>query len=284
MALIRRVGVAAAFFALLTFGRSLYSASPQAPQNGAQGAAHGSPADKMTADDIAQGKQLFAAQCSGCHGFDASGGLGPDLHGVAQRRGDQGIFSAIRNGIPGTAMPPVMSLNDQRAWQVVAYVRTLGSTGAQEAIKGDPVKGQAVYEANGCATCHAINGQGGGVGPQLSAIGKSRVPKYLHDVLLNPGASPPEDASLPERSSYTGYLVTHVVTKDGKDITGIRVNEDSFTIQLRDVGGHFYSFNKNDLQKLETQPGKSVMPGFSNLSATDLDDLVAYLASLKGAQ
>ncbi len=181
-------------------------------------------------------------------------------------------------------MPPVMSLNDQRVWQVVGFVRTLGETAPMEAAKGDPTKGKAVYEANGCSTCHAINGQGGGVGPQLTIIGKMRPPKYFYEFLRDPGKNPPADTSLPERGQSEGYLLVHVVTKDGHDMTGIRVNEDTFTIVLRDVGGHFYSFDKTNLKTIEREPGKTVMPSYGNLSATDMDNLVAYLSSLKGAQ
>src|SRR5690242_11791512 len=161
---------AASLFCVLLLGsaRDPLPAFPQAPQNGAKEATHSSPADKLTPADIAQGKQIFAAQCAGCHGFDGSGQLGPNLHGVEARRGDAGIFSVIRNGTG--AMPPVMSLNDQRVWQVVGFVRTLGETAPVEAAKGDATKGKAVYEANGCATCHAIAGKGGGVGPQLTII------------------------------------------------------------------------------------------------------------------
>jgi hypothetical protein len=53
---------------------------------------------------------------------------------------------------------------------------------------------------------------------------------------------------------------------------------------LRDVGGHFYSFDKSKLKTIEPQPGKTVMPSYDKLSATDMDNLVAYLSSLKGAQ
>jgi hypothetical protein len=90
--------------------------------------------------------------------------------------------------------------------------------------------------------------------------------------------------TLPERAANTGYLLVRVVTRDGREMTGIRVNEDTFTIVLRDVGGHFYSYEKSKLKTIEPQPGKSVMPSYNNLSATDLDNLVAYLSSLKGAQ
>jgi cytochrome c oxidase cbb3-type subunit III len=256
-------------------------AAPQGPPGAAQQAP---PVPNFTADDVTEGKKLFQGECGECHGVDGSGGVGPNLHGVIQKRHEQGVFLVIRNGIPGTGMAPVSNLNDKRAWQVVAYLRTLSATDSSDIATGDPVKGKDVYAANGCSICHAIGGKGGGVGPELTRIGEARSPRYLHDFLLDPGKNPPSDARLPERGQFTGYLVTHVVTKQGQSVTGIRVNEDTFTIQLRDVGGHYYSFDKSDIAKLETEPGKSVMPSFTNLSATDLNNLVAYLWSLKGAQ
>jgi putative heme-binding domain-containing protein len=284
MTLMRRVCVATLVLAVVGFGRNLVMASPQGPppQGPPPNASQGSPADKLTPDDIAMGKQLFAANCASCHGVDATGQLGPNLHGVVQRLGEQGVFGIVRNGRGG--MPPVSSINDQRVWQVVGYVRTLGETGPVEAATGDPEKGKAVYEANGCSTCHTIGTTGGGVGPQLTTIGRSRAPKYLHAFLLDPGKTPPPDMTLPERAGNTGYLLVHVVTKDGHEMTGIRVNEDTFELTLRDVGGHFYTYDKSKLKTIEAEPGKSVMPSYSNLSATDLDNLVAYLSSLKGGQ
>jgi cytochrome c oxidase cbb3-type subunit 3 len=261
---------------LIVSGLGLHrlNASPQGPPppaGAAAAASQESPAAKLTPDDIATGKQIFAAQCAGCHGFDGSGQLGPDLHGVEARRGDAGIFSVVRNGTG--AMPPVMSLNDQRVWQVVGFVRTLGDIGPVEAATGDPVKGKAVYDANGCTVCHAIGMTGGGVGPQLTTIGRSRPPKYFYEFLRDPGKNPPP-----------GYELVRVVTKDGHEVTGIRVIEDTYTIVLRDVGGHFYSFDKPKLKTIEPEPGKTVMPNYDKLSATDMDNLVAYLSSLKGAQ
>ena len=139
---IRSLCVAGLLVVLTGLGLSKVHASPQGPPLASPqgGAAKESPLSKLTPDDIATGKQIFAAQCAGCHGFDGSGQLGPNLHGVEARRGDAGIFSVIRNGTGG--MPPVMSLNDQRVWQVVGFVRTLGDTGPVEAAKGDPVKGK----------------------------------------------------------------------------------------------------------------------------------------------
>ena len=278
MAVIRRTCLAALVVALTALGWNSLTAAPQGPPRVVEPESAKNP----SAEELAEGKLLFQGECGECHGVDGSGNVGPDLHGVTQKRGDEGVFSVIRNGIPGTGMAGVSNLNDQRAWEVVAYVHTLTPTAADEAATGDPAKGRAVYEANGCAACHYADGKGSGFGPQLSRIGEARSIKYLHDFLLDPGAHPPADAALPERSAFTGYLVTRVVTKSGREITGVRINEDTFTLDLEDVGGHYYSFNKSDLKSIEIEPGKSFMPSFSNLSASDLDDLVAYLASLKG--
>jgi cytochrome c oxidase cbb3-type subunit III len=281
MNLIRPLCVASLLLVFSPLGWNALRVSAQAPP--ASPPAKEDPVSKLTPEDIATGKQIFAAQCAGCHGFDGSGQLGPNLHGVEDRRGDAGIFSVVRNGTG--AMPPVMSLNDQRVWQVVGYVRTLGESAPVEPAKGDPAKGKDVYAANDCAVCHAINGVGGGVGPQLTMVGKSRPPKYFYDFLKDPGKNPPADPTLVDRVGGPGYLLVHVVSKDGKtDMTGIRVNEDTFTIVLRDVGGHFYTFDKAHLKTIEPEPGKSVMPSYGNLSATDMDNLVAYLSSLRGAQ
>ena len=276
MIAIRSLWIAALISMLWGLGGNRLPAAQDAPKE--------SPAAQATSTDLDEGKALYAAQCSSCHGVDGSGSMGPNIRGSAQRRGDQGLFSVIRNGIPGTGMPGISSLNDKRAMQVVAFVRTFGASGAEEAVKGDAAKGKAVYAASGCAGCHTIAGEGGVSGPELTRLGNARAPRYLHDMLMNPGAHPPADPALAERAGFTGYLITNVVTKDGRKVSGVRVNEDSFTLLLRDAAGKYYSFDKSNLKKVETEPGKSLMPSYTNLSATELDDLIAYLTSLKGAQ
>ena len=75
-----------------------------------------------------------------------------------------------------------------------------------------------------------------------------------------------------------------VVTRDGEAIEGMRINEDGFTIQLRDASNRFHSFRKQELQELEELYGKSLMQSYADvLSPTELDDVVAYLSSLRGA-
>jgi mono/diheme cytochrome c family protein len=66
---------------------------------------------------------------------------------------------------------------------------------------------------------------------------------------------------------------------------GARVNEDTFTIQLRDSNNELHSYRKADLRQVEKEFGKSAMPSFKDrLSASDVNDLVAYLSSLGGTK
>jgi hypothetical protein len=65
-------------------------------------------------------------------------------------------------------------------------------------------------------------------------------------------------------------------------LTGVRVNEDTFTIQLRDTNNRLYSLQKGDLEALDKLEG-SVMPAYEKtLARSDIDNVVSYLASLKG--
>ena len=73
-----------------------------------------------------------------------------------------------------------------------------------------------------------------------------------------------------------------VITKGGKRYTGMRVNEDAFTLQLRDAQNQFYSFRKMDLVKMTKLYEKSLMPSVVGIfSETEIEDLLAYLVSLK---
>ena len=73
------------------------------------------------------------------------------------------------------------------------------------------------------------------------------------------------------------------VTKDGRRITGIRLNESTFSIQLRDLTDRFHPFLKSELAELRKEKGQSPMPGYKDLlTPAEVDDLVAYMASLRG--
>lgn len=235
--------------------------------------------------DLEDGKRQFEQNCSTCHGVDAGGQEAPDLHGVPDSLGDAAVQGIIRRGIPGTAMPPFYTVTDKQAADIVAYLRTLSGTNASEKATGDPQKGEAVYNSSACSTCHMINGQGGSIGPDLSRIGAMRGPTSLKARLLDPGANLPQVGGGLFGNSLTQYLMFRAVEENGHTVEGMRVGEDSFTIVLKDAGGQFHGLWKPGLRRLEKEPGKSFMPSFKGtLSDAQLDDVVAYLMSLKSAQ
>jgi putative heme-binding domain-containing protein len=182
-------------------------------------------------------------------------------------------------------MPRVRRFTEGELQQLVAYVRSLGRT-AQDRVPGDPKKGAAIYKNLSCSSCHIVAGEGGTLGPDLTDIGFLRGPAYLREAIVAPDASLPKGTlSVLSSRGYAEYLPVRIVTRQGTEIRGIRMNEDAFTIQVRDTAGKLYSLRKTDIDVLEKQVGKSLMPSFaSRVMPAELTDLVAYLASLRGTE
>jgi cytochrome c oxidase cbb3-type subunit 3 len=236
--------------------------------------------------DIDGGKRLFQGMCVECHGAGGAGGDAPGLNRprLNHAANDIALASVIADGIPNTAMPRVRRFTPSELQQLVAYVRSLGRM-AQDRVPGDAKRGAAIYRNLACSTCHIVAGEGGSLGPDLTEIGFLRGPAYLREAVVDPGASLPRGTLSVLSRGYAEYLPVRVVTRQGTEVRGIRVNEDAFTIQVRDAAGKFYSLRKSDLQVLDKQAGKSMMPSFaSRLMPPELTDLVAYLVSLRGAE
>jgi putative heme-binding domain-containing protein len=225
---------------------------------------------------LAQGKRLFDVSCARCHGIGGAGDFGPPLTRAELRHAptDSALRDIIQNGIPGTSMPGFFYILDAEADLIAHYVRSLGRV-APEPIAGDPEAGRMVYQRYGCAACHTIDGVGGVVGPELSGIGTRRSLAHLRRSVTDPAASLDTDDR-----GYVRYLPVRVVTREGRALTGLRVNEDGFSIQLRDLAGRLHTFRKDELRTVEKHFGASVMPSYAGrMSSKELGDLVAYLAT-----
>ena len=74
-----------------------------------------------------------------------------------------------------------------------------------------------------------------------------------------------------------------LVLADGSTVRGIRLNEDPFSIQIKDSNSEFHSYRKSALRDLRKLRGKSPMPSYERtLTPEELTDLTAYLAALRG--
>jgi putative heme-binding domain-containing protein len=276
MILFRRVRLGALLMAWFALSVNPLRANPQMGQD----AAIANP----SAQDIDQGKQTFETRCSTCHGLDGGGAMGPNIQGTPFRLGAPAVINTIKNGMAG-GMPAFSGqLDSTQINQLVAYLLSLKRVDEAK-VTGDPDKGKEIYDSSDCASCHIISGQGGDIGPELTQVGKLRGPGYLRNTILYPGTDLPQAQSFLESGGQLQYLFIHVVTNDGRTVDGTRVAEDSFHIVLRDAKGGLHSFRKADIRELDKEPGKSTMPSYKGtLSDAQVDDLVAYLASLKGAQ
>lgn len=245
------------------------------------------PVASMTAEDIAHGKRLFDAQCARCHGIGGTGGEGPVLARPRLRRAadNRALFDVVKNGIPGTGMLETWQRTDEELWQIVAYVRSLGRV-EEESVRGDAVRGESIFaERGGCVTCHTVRGNGGTLGPDLTGIAERRGATYLRQALLEPAAAAPRQPVSPVTywGGYVAYLIVRAVTKDGEVVEGTRMNEDSFTIQIRDADGQYHSLRKTELTDLVKKFDTSLMPTYhETLSTADVEDLVAFLSTLRG--
>ncbi len=230
-------------------------------------------------DSALAGKKLFEATCVRCHGMDGSGLTGPSLKRakLVHAPDEVAFIGVVEGGIAGTGMPSNWAFTDDDCKQLYAYVSYLKNQG-KETPAGDTAVGRLVYARSGCANCHMMNGEGNTIGPDLSEIGASRNAAYLRQSLIDPGAALPESTDLDNGYGFSLYLPVKITTADGKQITGLRINEDTYTIQLKDASNNYYSFNKDELKSIDKQYGQSLMPSFkTTLTDKEIENLVAYL-------
>jgi putative heme-binding domain-containing protein len=234
------------------------------------------------------GEFEFRANCAFCHGLGAhGGGRGPDLTRTPKKHGDADaeIFNTINNGVPGTAMPPNgatqqgVGMTQEEIWQVVTYIRSVEKKPGT--ISGNAKHGRELFYGNsGCATCHMFDGKGGRLGPDLTAAGTSRSTEYLAESLRNPSRRLAQGISEAMKEFSVEYETVDAVTKDGTNLRGTLLNEDSFTIQFMDTREKVHSLDKASLKSLR-KSRESSMPVYDEkiLSEKDLQDLLAFLVS-----
>jgi len=223
-----------------------------------------------------EGKTLFIQHCSRCHGINGTGGEGPSLdRDLLPRAADDAAFAdIISNGIPGTSMPGNWALGDKEVSALIGYVRSIRTNGKKESYEaiGNAENGLLQMEKQGCFSCHMLGGRGKSIGPDLETIGSRRGTEYLKDAIMDPGKH-----KLLDENGFILYLVVEVTRQNGKKIKGVRINEDTFTLQLKDTENQIYSFRKNEVE-IQRSKEASLMPSFSNtLSEAEIDDIIAYL-------
>lgn len=249
----------------------------------------------------AEGQRIYNGTCQTCHGPAGAGDRdrgGPALNVTGLKHGDSDadLFRTIRTGVPGTQMPPYKGLTDEQVWQLVSYIRSLQSSGAPASaaargtvpVEGDAAAGESLFFGKAaCSSCHEVNARGGITGPDLSNAGRLS-PVALRQKIVSPSTPLPPAPGARGGGGGGGRgappPVTVVAkTQDGREIRGVRRNEDTFSVQMVDASGQLHLLDKLKLASV-TVENRSLMPGdyATRLSPPEITNLVAYLGRRNG--
>jgi ubiquinol-cytochrome c reductase cytochrome c subunit len=183
-----------------------------------------------TADDIAEGKKLFLANCATCHGINAEGGAvvdgnnaGPSLIGVGAAAVD---FQVGTGRMPlaqsGAQAPEVdkIRFSQEQIDQMAAYIASLAPgpavpTDEQLDASGfsdeQIAEGAAIFRTN-CAMCHNSSGKGGALtagkyAPDLTGVSA----KHIYEAMVTGPQSMPvfsdNNISQEDKAALIAWLV-----------------------------------------------------------------------------
>lgn len=228
-----------------------------------------------SASIVERGEQVLASNCAACHGIDGSGSeRAPNIADSPRMRqlSDAQLKGIIANGIPGTGMPAFHSLTESRIRELIAYLRSHGTSAKTTKVPGTPKKGEAIFFGNaGCSKCHMIAGQGGFIASDLTNYVRTHSADQVREAILGTGAEEKR------------VRLATAVLRNGEKYVGRVRNEDNFSVQLQTLDGAFHFFARSEVENIVYDP-QPMMPASvaSTLSASELDDLISYLLTAAG--
>lgn len=219
-------------------------------------------------------RRAYSTNCAGCHGLDGRGGeRAPDIvtRPNIRQLSDVQLLQILQKGVPQTSMPAFSHLGDDVLRSLVTHLRALQGNPATTPLPGNARRGRELFFGKGgCSGCHMVRGQGGFFASDLSVYSRGRTPQAVHDAIV-----------FPNRDLDPRNRTVVATLPRGKTLEGIARNEDNFSIQLLAQDGTLHLLSKTALVSL-TFRNESAMPADygTRLSASELDDLVNYLASI----
>ncbi|MBA3313786.1 MAG: neutral/alkaline non-lysosomal ceramidase N-terminal domain-containing protein [Planctomycetota bacterium] len=154
------------------------------------------------------------------------------------------------------------SVSSDRSALIARYEPTLTQP-------GDPERGRILFEKS-CASCHKLGGIGNNFGPNLAAL-TDKSPQALLVAVLDPNRA--------VEAKYRGYVA---VTRDGRILSGLIVQESTASITFAGADGRTVELLRKEIDELRDS-GKSFMPeGLErDLPPQDLTDVVAFVRSAR---
>lgn len=177
----------------------------------------------------------------------------------------QDIVAKVRVNVPAEAVKIWGAEKRQTTGEMQVEIDRIAKI--LESGSGSPYEGIKVFSMT-CASCHRLFGQGGQIGPDLTAFKRDDLPNMLLNI-VNPNAE--------IREGYVNYIVT---TKDDRTLTGFLADEDKQVVVLRGIDGVNVTLARAEIAEMKPA-GFSIMPEglLSGLADQQLRDLFAYLRS-----
>ena len=228
---------------------------------------------------VQQGRQIFSANCSFCHGSDARGGEGgPNLirsQTVLDDKNGELITTVVQNGRPDKGMPK-FDLTTEQVGTIATFLHSIPvggrarSTGTVDPLVGDAKAGEAYFNGPGkCATCHSITGDLAGIGAKLTDV------RALQNAILA-GEHRGEFVEV-SKKTVTVTLPT------GQVVQGKLYQIDDFLVSLIDANGDYHSYPRHGAvpKVVVTDPLQPHLDLLQTLKDDDIHNLTAYLVTLK---
>ncbi len=160
-------------------------------------------------------------------------------------------------------LPPANAAADQ----LIAARRT-----AFDPAKANAARGAEVFTRN-CAVCHAIEGKGAAIGPQLDGIGGRGPDRLLEDILD------------PSRNVDRAFRLLVVTKRDGSVVSGLFRREEGAQLVLADLAAQELRIAKTDITERRETETSLMPPTFGEtIPAADFGDLLAYLLTKRSSK
>jgi putative membrane-bound dehydrogenase-like protein len=133
------------------------------------------------------------------------------------------------------------------------------------ALPASGTRGHAVFTRT-CANCHAFNGEGVQVGPELTGVRNQPAAALLLHILV------------PDAEIYPGFQACGIETRDGRSLIGVLISDTAEAVVIRAAGGEQETIRRSNIAAFELSR-LSLMPQELEKTMTrqELADLVAFL-------
>jgi putative heme-binding domain-containing protein len=152
-------------------------------------------------------------------------------------------------------------------------VNDFGSVTASDLKTRDVMNGRMAFESASCFACHRVNGEGGGLGPDLSAVMRRFSIKDLLESVIEPS-----------KVISDQYGLTVIQKTDGTQLHGKVVNyyTDRIGLQTDSLdSANILRLPNSEISSIRASKISSMPPGLLNIfSRGEILDLVAWLHSL----